>query len=154
MNEETPIDNKLDLMKALGQVQSDIKDRITSDFVLAKLDEKKQELIVNTTSNAYFCKSLIERTKERKIWKWNGKNWEETEQTKEDKNKIDEAGRRTFNAFMTKNTMIAVLNRNIKNNYLIRLMTGLNEEENEEEEDDKSDEIIKKLKAQIKPEKN
>lgn len=144
--------DKLDLIKGLSQVESRIKKNITSDFILAKLDEKQKKLITETTSNAYFCKKIIEGTKDKKKWYWRDGFWEQDNLTEKEEIRIKKASERTFEAFMIKNIMIALLNRNVKNNHLVRLMTGLQDEE-DEEEGKREKEIINKIKEQIKPNK-
>ena len=57
--EEKPTDTKLDLIKYTSQVQSDINTNITSDFVLAKLNEKDKTAIIEMTDNAYHAKKIL-----------------------------------------------------------------------------------------------
>ena len=52
--------DKLDVLQHMTSVKSrGIMDDITDDFVLAKLDEKDREGVVNMTANAYFGKDLV-----------------------------------------------------------------------------------------------
>jgi hypothetical protein len=130
------IDNKLELLRYISNVNSRIKDDISSDFILAKLKDKDKEGIIEMTSNAYFVKKvmvmLAEKHKEYK-YDTKTKKWTMSHldtKTKEAMKKIADA---TFDAYMTRIYMTAILNRNVPRNYLVRLIAGYDDEEEEGE---------------------
>ena len=135
------VDNKLELLKYFTQVQSrNVKEEITSDFVLARLSEKDKEGIIEMTNNAYFAKRLLQEMRKATIWEWitetietrnkdgtitkkkNGK-WVLRTLTKEEQQTIQDTTIKMFNTYMIRNTTTAVLNRNVKDNYLIKLIS-------------------------------
>lgn len=136
-NKEPTIDNRLELLKYTSEVQSRIQKDITSDFILARLGEKDKEAIVELTSDAYFTKRVInEIIKRSHEWNWNKKEkkWYKTPMKEEDAKKIIEIANKTFDAYMIKITMTALLNRNVNQNYLINILAQQQEQQEEETE--------------------
>lgn len=135
-------DSKLELIKHSTQVHSRLKEDITSDFVLAKIsDPNIKEAMVELTSNAYFCKKLILEIQNKTTWHWNNqtKQWENQELQDNQINRIKTLAEQTFDSFMKRLTMTAVLARNVPENHLIKLVAGVKDEpEPDEETDDKS----------------
>lgn len=149
------IDNKLELLKYTSQVQSRIKDEISTDFVLAKLSEKDKEGITEMTSNAYFVKRMMSIIKKKaKRWEWDSKEkkWEKKEAETSDRNKIEEISKRTFDMFMTRIYMTAILNRNVERNYLLNILAGLKEEEEKEEDTEIKSKLREVLRNEEKKE--
>lgn len=149
--------DKLAFIKHLSEVQSRIKDQITSDFVYAKLDEKDKEGVIEMTNNAYYGHRLIiEIAKKATKWEWNQKQqqWEKRNYNKTETETLLLMSNNTFDAFMTRPTMTVNMNRNVKNNYLIRMSAGLPEEEKEEEEIGDEKETLKLIKQNLKQEPN
>jgi len=150
------IDNKLELLKHISEVQSRIKEHITTDFTYAKLDEQNKKAIIEMTTNAYYGITLIKEIENKAtIWKWNNekKQWEQRKLNKKEKEIMNERQKRIFDAFMTKVFMTTILNRNTKDNYLIRIMAGLGEEEVEKEKEEENEKtIIEKLTNKLKKE--
>ena len=64
-SKEIEVDSKLELLKYTADIQSRIKDDISSDFTLAKLEAKDKEGIIEMTSNAYFCKKVADLISEK-----------------------------------------------------------------------------------------
>ena len=146
------VENKLELIKYTSQVQSRIRDEITSDFILAKLGDKDKEAVIEMTSNAYFAKKIIwmicKRAKARGVYVWDKKQdkyvREEFERKKLEV--LKGYGKVIFDSYMNRVYMTVLLNRNVPQNYLIRLMAGLPDEEKEEEEESAG---MKGIKAKI-----
>ena len=57
---------RLDMLKHISEVQSVIKDTITSDFTLASLDEQDKEGITEMVVNAYYWRQLLTKLKVKK----------------------------------------------------------------------------------------
>ena len=132
--EEKPTDTKLDLIKYTSQVQSDINTNITSDFVLAKLNEQDKTAIIEMTDNAYHAKKIllqIAKNYKQNTWNPTTKQWEITPITKEHPiyKKIQKIANKTFNMYMIKMQMIALLNRNVEKNHLINILAQRQEED-------------------------
>lgn len=150
---EPTIDNKLELIKSLSQVKSSIKDVITEDFVLAKLGDKDKEAIIEMVANANYGKQLVNTIiLISKEWKWNKKEkkWELESINIESKNHLEKMGKRLFDTFMSRIYMTVILNRNTKNNHLVRLIAGQTEEETEDNTIEQSNETIEAIKEAVK----
>lgn len=134
--EETDeVDNKLELLKYMTKILSrGIKRDVTPDFVMAKLHPKDKEALIEMTNNAYFSKRNIQTLKQRGKWTYNNttKTWIQNEMNEEDKKKIDEITDKMFDTFMTRNIMTAILNRNVKDNHILRLLSGFDTEEDKD----------------------
>ena len=152
---ETTIDNKLELLKFSAQVQSRIKTDISEDFILAKLNEKDKESIIEMTSNAYFTKFIFEKLK-RLGTKWNydinTKTYTKRRLNKSEINHIDLISKNTFDIYMNRIFMTTILNRNIEGNHLLRLINGL--DENIDEVKPKNEDFKEKIKSILSPEEN
>lgn len=130
------VDNKLELLKYATKVQSrGLKKDISPDFVMAKFNQQKdKEGVVEITNDAYFCKRTINMLTRSKIWKWikEEKTWKQYPLTDTQKAEINYITEKMFDTFMTRTGMTAVLNRNVKDNHILRLIAGLDTEEKEE----------------------
>lgn len=152
--EKPLIESRLELQKYLSDVQSDIKRSITSDFILAKLDDKQKEYIQETAVSAFFMQRIVLMLKKLGTkWKFENNNWIETELDEYDKMRMDEITKSLFEAFMNRITMITILNRNSDRNHLVNVLGGvINQEEKEAEEEKKQGRILENFKKIIKPE--
>lgn len=140
---ETSVDNKLELLKYTSEVQSRIKTDISSDFTLAKLDDKTKEAIVELVGDAYYVKKIINQIRiKAKKWHWNNKtkNWTKTPITPEEQDRINTIGEEAFDTFMTRLYMTAILNRNVDKNHLLKVLT----QENPQQEPEEKELLIKK----------
>lgn len=152
IQKDSSTDTELDFLKYLAQVQSTIKSDITSDFTLAKLSEKDKEGIKEMTVNAYLCKQLSLELQHTKIHEWdnNTKIWYKRHLTKQEKEKILFNSQRIFDAFMNRNYMTVLLNRNVPDNDMLKILARQTPEpplENEE-----TIQAIDRLKETLKPE--
>ena len=114
---EETVDTKLELMKYLANVQSRIKDEITTDFVYARLGDKDKSAIIEMTVNAYYGRKLLGViSKSYRRWVWNDtvKIWESRFLEDNEQKLIDLHGQNLFDTFMRRMFMIAILNRNVK----------------------------------------
>lgn len=144
-------DDKLDLYKYMADIHSRIKNDISSDFVLAKLEDKDKEAIVEMTVNAYFSKKIIDYVaKAGYKWKWdiNKRVWVKTDMDEKTKTSIETIGKALFDSFMNRLYMIAVLNRNKKNNYILDTLTGVRSDDEAVQEEVKES-TWDKLKSKI-----
>lgn len=130
-----PFSDSLDVMQFLASVHSRIGSDISSDFVLAKLEDGDKEFIIEMIVNAYFVKRLM-------------KYLENKAESEADKERLKEYGQDVFDAYANKLYMIALVNRNVPLNALLRLMAGLSDIEQEEmaeKQVGKLQEIIQKV---------
>lgn len=142
--------DQLDMLKYLAEIQCAIKDKITSDFVLAKLTQKDKQGITEMTVNAYFSKQIVDMLKKKKTWYWNKetKEWEKGTLKPEEIKELETTSTDIFNAYMKKIYMVVILNRNISENYLIDILSGNTRKQQEEsriEEEQKG--FIDKIKG-------
>lgn len=153
MQENDTLDSKLDLYKFLADVKGKVKTEVTSDLILAKLEDKDKLSIIEMTSNAYYGKKLIEQLKHRKEWKWNktSKNWERQEPTKEEKEIIQNIADALFNMYMIRIHMTTLVNRNKTDNYILELISNYHKEPNKEDEEEEG--ILTKLTKKLKRDK-
>lgn len=154
INVEQTIDSKLELIKQIGQVESEIKDHITSDFVYAKLNEKDKTFILKMYQNASLARTLLERLRinQKKEWQWNQNKyqWEYQNISQKKEQILKELTKQIFQTFMRTIFMLVILNRNVKDNHLVKWSIGITEEENQQEEEPTG--ILQKLQNKLKNE--
>lgn len=124
--------DKYGVFKHVLDVQSDIKRDLTSDFILAKLEPHQREAFVGAIANAYNVKRKMEeyvKGKEYRVGK-NGNYIRNEDMTFKkfnlSKTKIDyimNMARITFNTYMVKMITITLLQRNLKENTIVELVT-------------------------------
>jgi hypothetical protein len=134
---EEEFKGRLDIMKFVADVKLRLKRDITADFILAKLEKKDKEAIIEMTSNAYFSKKLMFILATRShFWEWNEKRMEYTKRrmTKEKTKYILKIGDAIFDSYMTRIYMTVLLNRNVDKNYMINVLAGYNSESDKEVE--------------------
>jgi hypothetical protein len=145
------IDSKLELLKYMSDVQSRIKNDISSDFILAKLGDQDKEGVIEMTSNAYFCKKVGDMIKHHAIkkgkWVWSVKanSWIREEYDNDYLKGLEIINRATFDAFMTRIYMTVILNRNVEKNHMLKILSGSQEDERIEDEME-----IRSLKEKLK----
>lgn len=136
---ENEIDTKIELLKYISEVNSNIKNEIGSDFILAKLEDQDKEAIIEMTSNAYFCKKIGEiiryQAESRGKWVYNKeiKQYQKKQYSTQYIKTIQTLANNTFDAFLTRIYMTVILNRNKPNNTILELITGSQTETKEEE---------------------
>lgn len=138
---EQKITEQIQLQTELMKVTTGIKENITQDYTLAEFDKTEKEYISENYENAAYAKEIITREATTGYeYKFNDKkfDWERDNEEKpkkipineNDKKKIQEYANKTFTMFMQKPHMLATLNRNKKQNFLVTLLGGkLTEEE-------------------------
>lgn len=149
--------DQLQLIANFTQIDSNIKKEITPDFTKAKLTDKEKDMIIELTSSGYFCKKIIENLRDlSKYYDWKEKEWK----LYTEKNRPKEYSLLTTRAeyvylmVMNRPYMTAILNRNVKDNYILNLQAGagneIKEEETEEKEEAKGfqEKLMKLLKPQ------
>lgn len=132
--------NELDLIADFTKVDDRAgRKEITSDFTKAKLNEKQRETVIEMTSSAYFCKRIVENLRDNSRWyNWKSKRWEyyTKEGTKADEYEVmTRRAEYAFNNVMHRPFMTAILHRNIKDNYLLKLQAKASEKDDDEEEE-------------------
>lgn len=132
----------LDVARFLASVHSRIKKDIKEDFVLASLDAKTKEYITEMTSNAYFSKiiyvPLLRKAVQDKI-KWTrklGKHSKEAKDAEYTIRMIIQDQKSSFDSFMNKLYMLALLSRNTKGNAILNLLGGHMEADNTRENEE------------------
>lgn len=122
-----------DIYKFIATVDSRIKKEVGSDFVLAKLEDKDKEYVVEMVGNAFSMKGLIDGMLRR------------INENHKDRTKIKLIGERIFDNLMTKVYMIVLLNRNVDKNYIMKII-GESREDVEDEETSKVKQVLDKLR--------
>lgn len=117
--------DKYDVYKFLADVKLSIRDKITSDFVLASLKEQDKIGCIEMTCNAYIAKKLLSF--------YAVKNYELKKISEAEMGKIKLIADTVFNSYMNKIYMTVLLNRNVDRNYIIKVLSNF-KEGNEEEE--------------------
>lgn len=154
--------DKYSTYKHLIEVKSDIRDNITSDFILAKLNDNQKESVVELVRDAYFAKKEIEKLargytyridKNRKYYRNEDYSYKKFELSQDEKDYIKMVARMTFNSYMIKLIMTVIMYRNIDKNVVMELITekdrlmGENEELSREK-----DTLLGKAKNKLKNE--
>lgn len=159
--DQEQVDNSLELLKYATKVLSrNVRKDITPDFVMAKFNlQKDKEAIIEITNNAYFTKRTLRMLLKSRTWRYNyaQERWERIQIGERAQKEIIEATDRMFDTFLTRMTMTAILNRNVKNNHILRLIAHMDTEEDEmpaqeEEEQTKIQELLERLKGKKKGE--
>lgn len=97
--------DRLEAVQFLTRVYSRFRDkgeRISSDFVLARLDERQRNFIIESTKQAF---ALRRQIPDRDV------------------------ANRMFDTIMVESMMLAILHRNIERNTLMNIVGGVREEE-------------------------
>lgn len=143
-DKQKEIFDKLQLINELKEVRSPIREVLSSDFVLATFSEKQKEFITETLKNAVFARNVILMFTHGKRYIWNRKkqDWEKNEDgsfkkfplEEEEIMRIKSFADELFKSYMIMPLSIAVMERNKKGNFLLRLLvTGAEEREQEEQ---------------------
>ena len=123
MDQDT-VDNSLELRKYLVQVQSRIKNEVTSDFTLATVLPEEKEGIIEITTNAFEARKKFENIAKCKRWNWDKKEkaWILNELNKQQKEIINQHTNQTFDTYMNRVFMMITMNRNKANNPLASML--------------------------------
>lgn len=141
---ENTVDSKLEFYKNISEVQSGIKNEITTDFTFCKLDDHDKEAVIEMVNDSYYAKQIILSINERATkWEWDKDKWVQRHLNNEETAFIKIKANRIFDVIMTRIFMIAILNRNVKDNHLIRTLTNTTEIEEPQEEERKG--FLKRL---------
>lgn len=133
---EKTVDDKIELIKSIGDVQSKINDVISGDFVLSKLTPQEKEYIIEMTNNAFLSRKLLKRIQEKATrWNWyvEEQEWREESLTDEEYDEIEQLIQKCFDTYMNRIYMINILNRNVPKNYIVEKISGIKDEVEEEE---------------------
>lgn len=152
---EPTVESKLEIYKDMIEIKSRIKSDVTADYVFCRLSDKDKEFVIEMVSNAYYGKKMLGVVKELSSTQWIyiENEWLRVRRTQEEINLLEKFEINIFHAFLIKVEMIAILNRNVKNNFLIRILSGLPETEPEDVQDmalDKSEGFLSKLRPKKK----
>lgn len=159
--EHVETDTKLDLLKHLTEVQSKIKNEISVDFTLAQFDDKTINSITEISVNAYLSYRMYNGILRNMITKgietWNTKTntWEKEEYDPIIIKQIEIQRDETFDSYMQRLYLTAVLYRNNKRNHLLntiaQAISGVIQNNNEQEnEDEEGITQLQKIKAKLK----
>lgn len=159
-NNQTKISEHVEILEQLMKVHLSINKNIKSDYTLAMLNKEEKEFISENYQNAEYAKEIITRfgTKGYKYEYNEQKNeWIKDENgnprkiplNQEEKQKIEQIGERMFEFFMVFPHMIATLNRNKQENFMVKLLGNYKEEEKQITygQDDRN--ILQKLKDKL-----
>lgn len=131
--------DKYTVLKDFTNVKSSIKNFISSDFVLAKLDDQDKTGISDMVSLALYCSNMILMTKLEREYYFDHDNfcWKVRPLSRRELREIDMWAEALFNSFMKMPYMTVILNRNKGGNKLVEQIIGrIREEETTEIEDD------------------
>lgn len=157
---DTAFSDKWSTYKYLTTIQSDIKDEITSDFILAKLNENQKESVIELVRDAYFVKKEMEKL--ALAWRYkplkNGKYIKNEDGTfkkfalpQEEQKYIKNIAKITFNSIMIKIIMTKIEYRNVDKNVIMELITEKDKMAAENEEiSDENKRLLEKAKRNIK----
>lgn len=157
---DTAFSDKWSTYKYLTSIHSDIKKDITSDFILAKLNENQKESIIELVRDAYFIKKAMERLidcktykvgKNHKYIKNNDGSFRKFDLSEDEKEYISNMAKLTFNAIMIKILMTKIEYRNVDSNVIMELITEKDKmvAENDRLEEENKD-ITERIKKNIK----
>lgn len=149
--EKTEIYKELDLIKFTAEVQGRIKQHLTSDFVLAKLEEKDKTYIIEMTSTAYLTQRIYQKLIFSEMTRQLNLNETEDER-KENIEKIKEQAKITFDIYLNELSTIAILNRNVENNPILKILGRINQEMEQEEAPEVKG-FLKKIGEKLKNDK-
>lgn len=159
--EEDKISEQIELLSQLMKVTSpSIKENMTPDYTLGFFNKDEREFINENYQNAEFAKEIISRFAYkgyRYSYNDNKGDWERDEKgdikrimlSKEERDVLNKMAVRIFSFFMVSAHIIAILNRNKSDNFLVKLL-GKQEEEKEQvayNADDRS--ILQKIKDKL-----
>ena len=135
IGEEDRIDTNFEFLKQLSEVIQKEQSGMNSDFVMARLVEQDKEGVINRVTNAFLAKELINSYKKMDNWKWDKlkRKWENKKLGGDERSYIEAKAKEVFHIFMVKAYAKVIMNRNVKDNYLIRLLLGKLESQKEEE---------------------
>jgi hypothetical protein len=145
---ETPIQ----LLGYMTEVKSRLKQQITSDFILAKLDNQDKEGILELTGDAYFAQRVHMVLLTEKLWEWDAKKkkWYLRGLNHKEKQSITRNANKLFDAYMTRIHMATVLNRNKDGNYLVDRLTGQQAQQEIIEDDEPTDaSLLEKVRKKL-----
>lgn len=130
--EDRPFD-KLELATELSKVKSEIIKEIGTDFTLAKstsegLTKEQITVITEMVNASYSLIKLIRKMHFKYIQQRNDLTNQEIKKLKETLEKQED---RIFRMFLVKPTMIVIMNRNVKDNPIIKDSLGIQETEEE-----------------------
>lgn len=159
--EQDRITEQIELLVKLMKVESAVKENITEDYTLSKLDKDEKEFIAENYQNAEFAKAIIQRycdkgyqyqyDEEKEDWIRNDDGTpKKVPMGETEKDKIMENAKRIFEFFMVHPHMIAILNRNQPNNYLVGLLGKQGEEEKKVEYGIDDRNLIQKIGDRLK----
>lgn len=120
--ETDTVDNALELRKYLVQVQSRIREEITSDFTLANVDENQKNSIIEITTNAFEATKRFDNIMKAKNWTWTKNGWKTTETDQDGIKKIKNNQRQSFDSYMNRIFMTVNMNRNKRDNRMVDLL--------------------------------
>lgn len=129
---ESVFSDKWGTYKYLTDIQSDIRKDITSDFILAKLNDTQKEAVIELVRDAYFVKKEMEKLKDGFIYQVDKKGkyirnkdgtFKRFPISKEEQKIIENLAKITFNSFMIKIIMTKIEYRNVENNVMVELLT-------------------------------
>lgn len=159
--EEDKISEQIELLNQLMKVTSGVKENITSDYTLASFNKDEKDFIKENYENGEFAKEIINRFGVKGYrYKWDEKSndWLRDSEgyalrvnlNENEKKLLKLMSERIFTFFMVSAHMIAVLNRNKTENFLVKLLGKQNEEEEKPtmfSTDDRS--ILQKIKDKL-----
>jgi len=158
---ESSFSDKWSTYKYLTSIQSDIKKDITSDFILAKLDQNQKESVIELVRDAYYIKKMMERYADHKTYKVNKRTgryltnadgtYKQHSLDPKEKKYILNMAKITFNSIMIKIIMTKIEYRNVDKNVMMELITEkdkMNGENGDLEGENR--EILERMKKNIK----
>lgn len=144
-------DTKLDILKYSTEVQSWIKDKINSDFVLATLPENQKNGVIQMTGNAYYWKRLL-KTASKEHKKRQATTPESQNKIHDEAQRIEEIGNEIFESLMINIAMTVIMHRNVTQNHLLKMLLSYPDEEKENQEETTNQDIKTKITKLLKKE--
>lgn len=149
-------DSGLDIAQHMAIVHSNIKSTVSPDFVMAKFDEKNKEFVIEMVANAYFARNLLRSLEiigEKRLLNYKRLRPNDTgmiEKLELELRLVKDTQDIIFTTFTTKVQMVAIVNRNVSKNYLLKLLAGFSKQMEDEEVVDDGITGLEKLKTYMK----
>ncbi len=139
-NDKKNITEQIQLLVELMKVKSSVRDNITQDYTIAFLNKDEREYISENYQNAEYAGELIKKfankgyyyffDDDKGDWKRDGDGYYLKVPLNENEIKfIYGMSKRIFDFFMVHPHMIAILNRNKTDNFLVKLLGKQQEDE-------------------------
>lgn len=131
-------DTGLDIANHLAIVHSKIKSTVSPDFVMAKFDDKNKEFVIEMIANAFFARNVLRSLVlygQKKLQDYRNKRPYDKESIQNiirELEAVEQTQELIFTTYTTKVQMVAVVNRNVPSNDLVKILAGFRQDNEDE----------------------